>query len=245
MSDSDTTQDDIKDDYDIRYKLNGLKNADRVISKNNKIALKQYETARVIQIESAGNKANVLDGLSIMTAFLVAFAYSDMSQLDQTSFKSSILFILYSITLMVTITTGTLTLIAVTFILVKLRRLIQRDTSRQIYWKGESILDSFRKDYKTASHARAWYYGIDKNGNKMKGGKPHHVIAKSVKLFLVMLTSYVIGLFVKSLDLFWNYNDDNNHGFLAIPITWIVITVTSFIFLLRWLHIKECITDIA
>ena len=234
------------DELEILYKMNGASNFKDLISDDDNNAMEQYKMARKIQMESSSNKANVLDGLSIITAFLIAFAYSDMSQLDPENFKSSLLFILYATSLMMAITIGTLILIAVTFIVIKLRRMLQRDTVRPIYWESNTKhLANFRKNYKTASTARAWYFGFDRNGDKMKGQPPYYIISKSVKLFLVMVSSYVTGLFIKSIDVFWNYNEDDNQLYLFIPFIWILISIVSFAILIRWLNVKQCIVDIA
>mmetsp|Transcript_49002 Transcript_49002/g.78282 ORF Transcript_49002/g.78282 Transcript_49002/m.78282 type:complete len:196 (-) Transcript_49002:141-728(-) len=195
-------------------------------------------------MESSLNKSAVLDGLSIITAFLVAFAFSDMSQLDKTSFDHQVLFIFYSISLMFTITTGSVLLIAVAFIVIKLRRLIQRDTVRPIYWRSH-FLENFKKNYKTASSARAWYYGVDANGDIKPGQSPSRIIKRSIHLFLIMMASYITSLFFKGLDTFYDLEADDNPAYLAIPIAWITISIFCFVMLLHWLHVQECIHDIA
>ena len=40
-----------------------------------------------------------------------------------------------------------------------------------------------------------------------------------------MISSYVTGLFIKGVDVFWNYDDNAYSPYFAIPIAWIVVSL--------------------
>lgn len=68
--------------------------------------LDQFQQFRDIQMVSSEYRADALDGMAVISAFLVAFACNDLMQLESNSFDNSILFIIYTVFQMTIVSIG-------------------------------------------------------------------------------------------------------------------------------------------
>ena len=158
--------------------------------------LDQFKKFRDVQMKSSEYRADALDGMAVISAFLVAFACNDLMSLQGDSFDKLSLFTIYATFLMTTVTTDFFVMIVFALISVKMKRLLARDAAADIYITQRQ-LDAFKNDKKCASTARAWYYGMNRHGDLLSGMAPNKMVGKSIIVFLVMIGMYIGAVFVK------------------------------------------------
>ena len=204
-------------------------------------------------------KCDSYDTLSVLTGFLLAFAFEDTVNMDSDSFNSQAAFIVYSVCLMCTVLFGALSIVTLSFICIRLRRQLSRDAAAPLYFKPWRLY--YLRNGKHASHARTWYYGryFDDPDNLQKKQKdaqkrksclfirPVDMIRKGVTGFLLMIIFYAGSIYVSVFDTYYQLfdSDEMSRYFMIIPSLWAILSVCGYIFLGKWLYDFGALTDVA
>mmetsp|Transcript_1583 Transcript_1583/g.2468 ORF Transcript_1583/g.2468 Transcript_1583/m.2468 type:complete len:206 (+) Transcript_1583:24-641(+) len=150
-------------------------------------------------------KANGMDNVGTLSGFVVAFGIGFLLELSEEDFSSGTLYTLYMVMLTLATCTGVFSLLAMTFVSTKIRRLL----GRSLWYWGEDgtpdMLDKVMPDWrqkvvvrlgKPCFCARAWYYSV----GKKEGLAPELLYMYALKAFGIQFILFMVAVAVKILD---------------------------------------------
>eukprot|EP00744_Colponema_vietnamica_P007884 GILI01011291.1.p1 GENE.GILI01011291.1~~GILI01011291.1.p1 ORF type:complete len:253 (+),score=67.96 GILI01011291.1:54-761(+) len=154
-------------------------------------------------------KSEGADALAILIAFLLSFSLGSLFGISQDDFNSKVYFYVHTYSLVIASSMGLCSVIVLTFLSIKLRRLLGRTT----YWFGDGVdaetLDKAYpgEDWRKKSvlpdmfFASSWFYkGLAGKGNPRAKILPVKLYGVCIKAFLVMGVSLIIAIVAKVLD---------------------------------------------
>lgn len=163
-------------------------------------AYEDFLTTAASELEIMSQKADTIDGVALLTAFLVAFAIDNVLDLDSSSFENDTLFQLFAIFVSLTVGSGLIVVLITTFTSLKLKRLIGRDHFRKhsnvsVDRKERQIKVWKERGCTTAVYA--FYNNIEYRGKKVNVRK---IVSYCYLMFVFVLANYIMAIAVKIID---------------------------------------------